>query len=58
MGVGAAKLGISDCGGCTRGPGHVVVPPAQYRCLFDGHPSATSRSVEASAEYSEEIKDS
>lgn len=52
MGVGAARLGISGCGGWTRGPGHVVVPPEQYRGLAAWHPSAASRRVDASAEYS------
>lgn len=52
IGVGAARLGISGCGGCTLGPGHVVVPPEQYRGLVAWHPSAASRSVDASAEYS------
>lgn len=57
MGVGAAKLGISGCGGCTLGPGQVVVPPEQYRGLVAWQPSATSRRVDASAEYSGIMRD-
>ncbi|CAH2240834.1 jg18874 [Pararge aegeria aegeria] len=47
--VGAAMLAISGCGGCTLGPGHVVVPPQNRGLALH---SAASRNVDASAEYS------